>query len=95
MNETSYGAGMTPTASQQLAESVVADGVGAHRAAIVALVADARRLGVNPVLADIVTDPSGPDVARERALGRLVVEHACLSERHDSRLPARSVAPAA
>jgi hypothetical protein len=66
---------MIPTAAQQLAESVVADGFGAHRRALESLVAAARRSGVSPVLVDVVADPAAPPVARQRALGRVVVAY--------------------
>lgn len=57
-----------------LAEAVVATGFDANRPAVADLVATARRLGVRPVLADIVADDGAPRPVRERALGRLVVE---------------------
>lgn len=66
---------MTPTRAIQLAEAVVADGFGAHRAALGALYAGARRRGVNETLISIAADPTAPGVARERALGRVVVEY--------------------
>ncbi|WP_436795307.1 hypothetical protein [Actinospongicola halichondriae] len=63
---------MTPTAATQLAESVVEDGFAAHRAAVAALLAGARRRGVSETLVGIVGDPTAPRPVRERALGRLV-----------------------
>lgn len=66
---------MTPAAASELAESVVADGFGAHRAQLAALFAGARRRGVNPVLVAVAADPTEPTVARLRALGRVVVEY--------------------
>lgn len=71
---------MTSTAAQQLAESVVADGFGAHRAQLAALFAGARRRGVNPVVVTVAADPTEPRAVRERALGRLVVEYSRLDE---------------
>ena len=70
-----YGGPMTPTAATELAESVMADGFGAHRAALAALFAGARRRGVTPVLVAVAADPTEPAVARLRALGRVVVEY--------------------
>lgn len=66
---------MTPTAAQQLAESVVADGFDAHRAELAALLAAASHRGVNPLVVAVAADPAEPTVARLRALGRVVVEH--------------------
>lgn len=72
---------MTPTAATQLAEAVVEDGFGAHRASLAALFAGARRRGVCETLIGIAADPSAPTVVRERALGRLVVAYvaACVA----------------
>lgn len=71
-----------PTTDQltALAESVVADGFDAHRAAVADLVTAARRCGVRPVLAEAVADASAPRPVRDRALGLLVV---ALSACHD------------
>lgn len=66
---------MTPTAATQLAEAVVADGFGAHRAELAALFAGARRRGLCETLIGIAADPSAPTVARERALGKIVVQY--------------------
>ena len=71
---------MTSTAAQQLAEAVVVDGFGPHRAALAALFAEARRLGVTRILVDMASDPSEPRAARERALGRVVVQYSRLIE---------------
>ena len=71
---------MTPTEAIELAEAVVADGFGSHRAQLAALFAGARRRGVNPVLVAIAADPTEPEVARLRALGRVVVEYSRLAE---------------
>ncbi|MGK2928172.1 MAG: hypothetical protein ACSLFO_01185 [Acidimicrobiales bacterium] len=72
---------MTPTAAQQLAEAVVRDGFGSHRAALAALFARARRRGVTPVLVAVAADPTAPVPVRERALGRAVVEYCRILER--------------
>lgn len=80
---------MTPTAAANLAEAVVADGFGSHRAELAALFAGARRRGVNPVLVAVAADPREPVVARLRALGRVVVEYCRLEDRpaEPSRVP--------
>ena len=80
MKAASYGDVMTPTAAQALAESVVVDGFGSHRAALAALFAGARRRGVNPVVVAVAADPTEARVVRERALGRLVVEYSRLGD---------------
>lgn len=56
-----------------LAEAIVTDGFPAHTAALTDVVAVARRAGIRPVLVDIVADEGSPVVARQRALGRLIV----------------------
>ncbi len=66
---------MNPTTAQELAEAVVADGFGAHRPALAALFAGARRRGLNETLVAIAADPTEVDVVRFRALGRVVVEY--------------------
>ncbi len=67
---------MTPTTAIELAESVVEDGFGAHRAALAALAAGARRQGVSDVLVTIAVDPTEPRAVRERALGKIVARYA-------------------
>lgn len=81
---------MTPTEAQQLAESVVAEGFGAHRAALAALFAGARRLGVSETLVAVAAGPDEPLVARQRALGRVVVDYV----RAQSTTPPRACAAA-
>ncbi|MDE0801854.1 MAG: hypothetical protein OSA99_00895 [Acidimicrobiales bacterium] len=66
---------MTPTAATELAEAVVEDGFGDHRPAVAALLAGARGRGVCETLIGIAADPSAPTVARERALGKIVVQY--------------------
>lgn len=83
---------MTPTTAQHLAEAVVRDGFGSHRASSAALFAGARRRGVTPVLVAVAADPTEPIPARERALGRLVVEYCRILERTDDREYATSAA---
>lgn len=88
MMSDSYLGRMTPTAATQLAESVVADGFGAHRAALAALFAGARRRGVNETLVSIAADPTEPHVVRERALGKLVVAYVRACDRTEVPGPA-------
>lgn len=80
-----YGRSMQfPTAIDALlgiGEAIVADGLAAHEHALAELVAAARSLGVPPVLVDVVADPAGPSVPRERALGRVLVELAAVADR--------------
>ena len=86
MKGSPYVGPMTPTAATRLAESVVEDGFGAHRAALAALFADARRRGVGETLLVIAADPTAPTVVRERALGKIVVEYvaACVVPPRDA-----------
>lgn len=76
---------MAPNAAQLLAEAVAADGFGAHRAALAALFAGARRRGVPETLVAVAADPHAPPVARQRALGRVVAEYstAAPARRHE------------
>ena len=74
-----YGIDMTSTTAQQLAESVVADGFAAHSTAVAAFLAASERRGADPVLLSIAGDAAEPEVARLRALGRLVVDFATSS----------------
>lgn len=71
----SYVDRMTPTAATELAEAVVEDGFGSHRAALASLFDDARRHGVSETLVAIADDPSEPRPVRERALGMVVVRY--------------------
>jgi hypothetical protein len=57
-----------------LAERLVALGVRAAEYELVRFAAHARRQGVDPLLVSILADPTQPDVARERAFGRIAVE---------------------
>lgn len=70
---------MTPADVQQLTESVVTDGFHPHRDALDALVADARRRGVDPVLLDVLAGADEPPVARLRALGRVTVQYVAIA----------------
>lgn len=64
----------TPRPAFDLATAVSADGLAAHRAAVDHLVATARTAGVCRALVAIVADPSHPEIARMRALGRVLAE---------------------
>lgn len=75
MEWSSYVGCMTPTAATRLAEAVVEDGFDAHRAALAALFAGARRRGVCEAVIGVAADPTAPKVARERALGAVVVRY--------------------
>jgi hypothetical protein len=59
-------------AFDELAHAVVADGVAAHAAALNQLVAAAYAAGVSSTLIGIVSDRAQPEVARLRALGRIL-----------------------
>jgi hypothetical protein len=87
-----YGEDMTPTTAQQLAESVVADGFTAHPTALSAFLGAAERRGANPVLLAVAGDPAEPEVARLRALGRLVVDFASSTHRSETATVLRRVA---
>ena len=57
-----------------LAAAVSTDGIAAHSARVDHFVAGARAAGVRPALVSILADPSQPEVARMRALGRVLAE---------------------
>lgn len=64
-----------PTTDQRtaLAHAVVADGFDPHHQDLADLVRAARRLGIRPVLADVLADAGAPRPVRERALGLLLL----------------------
>lgn len=66
--------GMTPLVALELAEHIVADGFAARQDALSTLNQAATERDVNPVLIQVVSDDNEPRAARERALGRLVVQ---------------------
>lgn len=67
----------TPRPTQPtIAELVAADGFDAHEAALREWLSQVDARGRSPVLLAIVADPEAPEVARLRALGRLMVEAA-------------------
>ena len=64
--------GTTFTAELEVLSFVVdRDGLGAHEAAVSALVLRARSLGLRGIALDVLADGTEPIVARERALGRV------------------------
>ena len=65
---------MTPLVALELAENIVADGFAARQDALSTLNEAATERDVNPVLIQVVSDDNEPRAARERALGRLVVQ---------------------
>jgi hypothetical protein len=89
-----YGEDMTPITAAHLAESVAADGFTAHRTALAGFLGAAERRGANPVLLAVAGNAGEPEIARLRALGRLVVELAGPSNRSEaaSEPPTRPVA---
>jgi hypothetical protein len=76
-------------AFDELAHAVVADGVAAHAAALSQLVAAAYTAGVSNTLIGIVADRTQPEVARLRALGRIL---AALESPSEPQAPASTTA---
>lgn len=72
MTRAPYGDHMASTTRPELAEAIVADGFEHHWAAVSALLSEARRRGVSPVLVALAGDPGEPVVARQRALGQIL-----------------------
>jgi hypothetical protein len=66
--------GLSPTLAvlDHLAHQAAEHGVDVDRALVVQVVRAATQSGAPSVLADVVTDPREPGVARERALGALL-----------------------
>jgi hypothetical protein len=58
----------------ELADRLATHGPAALQGELCRLVRDALRHGVTPLLVAILADPRQPDVARERAFGRIVTE---------------------
>lgn len=71
-----------PTTQQltALAHAVVTTGFDAQRDGLADVVDAARRLGIRPVLVDVVADAGAPRPVRERALGRLIVALSAVAE---------------
>ncbi len=55
------------------AARIDADGIEAHEDLARTIVTAASRLGLCPVLVDVLADPAEPTAARERAFGRLAL----------------------
>jgi hypothetical protein len=60
-----------PGTLDELAWAIDVDGIGYHEAAIARVVTWARTMGFDPILLDVLADPSEPETARERAFGAL------------------------
>ena len=58
----------------ELADRLATHGPAALQGELRRLIRDARRHGVTPLLVTILADPAQPDVARQRAFGRIVAE---------------------
>lgn len=66
------GADVAVSVAEAIVESGPDHGFDIHADALAVLVADARRRQLSTVLADVVSDPTAPTVARLRALGKLL-----------------------
>lgn len=62
---------MTPDVHYRLALQIAEHGIRAHHDEVTHYVAALRRHGHRSSLLDLTLDPTQPDVARERAFGRL------------------------
>jgi hypothetical protein len=67
-----------------LAHEAAERGVDSDRALVVQVVRAASAAGADPVLADVVTDPREPEVARQRALGALLAHLVDGRRHHDT-----------
>lgn|GEM_PF-5013047 len=72
MSTTALAFAPTPLALDSLAHRVAEASVDVDRATVVQVVRAAMATGASHVLADVVTDPREPEVARQRALGALI-----------------------
>jgi hypothetical protein len=63
-----------PVPYAELADRLATHGPAALQGELRRLIRDARRHGVTPLLVSILADPAEPDVARQRAFGRIVTE---------------------
>jgi hypothetical protein len=75
---------MRSEAVTDLADRLAAHGVRALELELAHFAAFARRRGASPLLVSILSDPTQPDVARERAFGLITVE---LGNAERTRLP--------
>jgi hypothetical protein len=71
-----------PVSYAELADRVATHGPAALQSELRSLIRDTRRHGVAPPLVTILVDPAQPDVARQRAFGRILVE---LERPHETR----------
>lgn len=72
--------------TNQLAARVESAGLTGAEAFLPPVVAAAMSNGVNPLLIAVLTDPGQPEVARVRALGRII---AALADPEDAAVPAQ------
>ena len=63
-----------PVGFADLAERLATDGPVALHGELRRLIREARRHGVTPLLVTILADTAQPDVARQRAFGRILAE---------------------
>jgi hypothetical protein len=63
-----------PFAYDELAHRLATHGPAGLQRELLRLIRDARRHGVTPLLVTILADPREPDVARQRAFGRILAE---------------------
>jgi hypothetical protein len=70
---------MTPDVHYRLAIQIAEHGIRAHHDDVSRYVNDLRRHGLRSSLLDITIDPTQPEVARERAFGRLPTSVAALA----------------
>jgi hypothetical protein len=63
-----------PVPYAELADRLATQGPAALQRELRRLIRDARRRGVTPLLVTILADPGQPDVARQRAFGRILAE---------------------
>ena len=80
-----------PVPYAELAERLATHGPAALDSELGRLIRDARRHGVTPLLVTILVDPTQPDVARQRAFGRILAE--LERPRETPPHPARTVPP--
>jgi hypothetical protein len=79
-----------PAGFRALAERLATEGPAAVEHELCCFVDHARMHGATPVLVSILTDVSQPDVARQRAFGRILVE---LAEHRRNGARSSSVVP--
>jgi hypothetical protein len=72
---------MTPDMHYRLALQIADRGIRRYNDDVLRYVAELRRSGHRSTALDIAADPAQPDVARERAFGRLPVAVETVDER--------------